>query len=369
MKSAYKYKKLRTCFGAFLVTAASSLCASTQATPWEVFTELDSLTYSENFTIYGLLDSLEGSTFTAGGDSSFTHNQAVIGLRKGAWEFGVFNRYDYVVEYTADTAFIAFSGVNDIPVPNGDFDINIRFNRSQSHGVRLGYTHDVTDDLAVKFRLSGLAAREIVDGSITGIINSSDGEISSPGVQVDYRLTNDILFLREIEDPTGYGASLDIIVNWQASDKLALEFAAYDALNRIWWKDLTRSVADATTAISRTADNGVLIVRPTLQGQNLFEDYQQRLRTRLDFRGTYAVSNRWGLSQELFKTGDNYLAQTGANYKISPQTRLGATYEWVSGAVGFDIKWHRLQFELATDSFQWKEARYVKAQIGFVHKF
>jgi len=371
MLTLYKPQKPRTCFGAFLIAVTSWMLTGTgaKASDWGVFTDFDSLTYSENFTIFGLLDGIDDSIFTPGGEASYTHNQWVVGVRKGPWELGLLTRYDYIAEYTADAALIAFANEAETEVPNGLYDINVRLNHSRSNGLRFGYTHSFSEELNVKLQISALAANEIIDGTLVGNIGFIDDEVNEGALAVDYRFTDDLLFLRAVDKPTGYGASLDLIVNWQATDELAFEFSAYDAASRIWWDDLPGTIADATTAISRTADNGVLIVRPTLQGRNLLESYQQTLRARLKLRGEYAIADRWHLSQDIFKTGRNYLAESGVRYEMSSNIYLGTNFEWVSGAVGLNFQWKNFELGFATDSLKWREARYAKAHIGVSHKF
>jgi len=92
---------------------------------WAVFTEFNSQTYSENFTIWGILDGIDDSVFTSGGEASFTHTELAIGARKGRWELSLFTRYDYLANYTADTAFLAFADEAGVEVPDADYDISL----------------------------------------------------------------------------------------------------------------------------------------------------------------------------------------------------------------------------------------------------
>lgn len=367
-KSLILFKKY---VGAFLILALT--CFSTKATAsdnaWNVYTEFGSLTYSENFTIYGLLDGIDDSIFTPDGEASFTHNQWIAGVRKGAWDFGILTRYDYIAEYTKDAALIAFANETESEIPNGFYDIDVRLNHSRSYGLRLGYTHDLTEDFSIKLQLSGLAATEIIDGNLTGNIGFSEDEVDVGALAVDYHFTEDLLFLRDVKEPTGYGGALDVILNWQLNNKLKFEFKALDAISRIWWKDLTGTVADATSAVSRTDNNGVLIVRPALQGRNLLESYQQNLRTRLNLKTQFAFSDRWHVSQDVFKTGNNYLTQTEFGHQLNDIAYLGVNYEWVSGAIGANVNWRGLELGFATDSTKWREARYAKIHIGISKNF
>lgn len=336
---------------------------------WTVFTELNSLTYSENFTIWGILDGIDDSVFTAGGEASFTHTEFAIGARKGKWEVAAFSRYDYLAKYTPDTAFLAYAAEAGAPVPDGDYDISLDLDHSWNYGLRLGHTIDVTPTLQTQFRLSGLFATDIVDGRLDGQVNLTDREVNEGVLNVDYRFTQDLLFLRDIDDTQGYGLSLDAIVNWQATDRLKLNVATYDALNRIWWSDVPGTQADATTDILRTGDDGIFIVRPLLQGKNLSGSYVQILKPRFKARADYAVTEKWALSQEFFTTNGSYLAESGVHLKPTERTHIGATYEWKSGAIGGELGWRGIRLSFATDSTKWKEARYAKIHIGIAQSF
>ena len=372
--------KPRLC-GAFSILRKSLFCALSLALvapsahaqdaekDWAVFTELNSQTYSENFTIWGILDGIDDSIFTAGGDASFTHTEFAIGARKGKWELAAFSRYDYLAKYSPDTAFLTYADEAGVEAPDGDYDISLQLDHSWNYGLRLGYRFDVTPRLKTQFRLSGILATDIVDGRLGGNVFLTDREVSEGVIDVDYRFTEDLLFLRDIDNTQGYGLSLDAIVNWQATERLDIELAAYDALSRIWWSDVPGTQADATTDILRTDDNGIFIVRPLLQGRNLSGSYSQILKARFKARADYKVLDRWSLSQEFFTTNGSYLTESGLHFKPTKRTHIGATYEWTSGAIGGELGWRGVRLGFATDSLKYKEARYAKIHVGIVQSF
>ena len=366
---AFSVSRLHILCGVALALFASPAMAQNINNDWEAYTELKSLTYSENFTIWGILEGIDDSVFTAGGEASFTHTEFAVGARKGKWEVAAFTRYDYLANYSPDTAFLAYADESGTEAPNRDYEIDLDLDHSWNYGLRVGYTFDVSPVLQTQFRLSGILATDIVDGRLDGNVTLSDREISEGVLEVDYRFTQDLLFLRDIDNTSGYGLSLDAIVNWQATERLDIEIAAYDALSRIWWSDVPGTQADATTDFVRTDDNGILIVRPVLQGRNLSGSYSQILKPRFKAKANYQVAERWSLSQEFFTANKNYLAETGVNFKPTKRTLIGANYEWTSGAVGAELGWRGIRLGFATDSTKWKEARYAKIHIGIIQSF
>ena len=345
---------------------------------WTLFTEFDRLIYSESFSISDILalvdsddifgisidgNEIDGRGFSQGGSDTFAHNQTLIGARKGAWEIALLKRRDSYANYTPDTALLILANETNIDVPNGDLDIDLRLNHSKSLGLRLGYQHQITPSLSVTGRVSGLQATQGIEGNINGDLSLLDGGIEGE-ILIGYDFTDDIAFEREFETSKGYGFSIDAILNWQASDKIAVEIGAYDLVNRIWFDETVRTEADATTAVVRTMENGILIVRPALTGQNFFGSFTQRLRSRVKADIQYDISDRWQLSQDLFRTRDNYLTQSEAVYSVNSDLKLGLSYEWVAKAPGVSLNWKWLNFGFSTDSLKINSARFAKLHIG-----
>ena len=362
-----KPQTLSGAFAAFALTLLSSSLAA--ASDWSVYSEFESITFSESFSIYDILEEVEGGGFAENGNDGFTHNQFEIGARKGPWDIALLTRYDYLAEYSADGATLLLANELGLSVPSDDYEIFAKLNHSKSHGVRLGYHYDVTPNLSLTGRVSGLWAYGVVEGSLAGDLSFSDAELETGELLLDYVFTTDIVFGRDFEKPNGYGTSFDAIAQWNLSEKLSVEAAAYDVFSRIWWSELPRTTADATTSISRTDENGILIVRPTINGQNFFEDFTQRLEPRYKAEFDYQFSPRWSVSQDIFSLGRNQLTETEANYHLPSGQRIGASYEWVSNAVGVNLRWNDLSLEFATDSLNLENARYAKLNVVFVKKF
>lgn len=363
-------KKLQILSGAF-ISFGMALFSTTSAaaSDWSFYSEFDTITFSESFSIFDVLEEVEGGGFAENGNNGFTHNQFEIGARKGPWDFALLTRYDYLAEYTSDGATLLLANELGLSVPSDDYEIFVQLNHSKSHGVRLGYHYKLTPDFTLTGRVSGLWAFGIVEGQLEGDLTFSDAELETGDLLLDYVFTSDIVFGRDFERQTGLGASFDVIAQWKLSENISVEAAAYDVFSRIWWDELPRTVADATTSISRLQDNGILIVRPTINGQNFFEDFTQRLEPRYKAEFDYQLSSSWSVSQDIFSLGRNQLTETEVNYHLGSGQKVGASYEWVSNAVGINFYWNDLKLEFATDSFNPKNARYAKLNVNFTKKF
>lgn len=371
MRTFTHLKKPQILSGAFALFGIATFFASPAgASDWSLYTEFDSITFSESFSIYDALsDEVEGGGFAEDGNNGFTHNQFEIGARKGPWDLAVLTRYDYLAEYSSDAASLLLASELGLSVPSDDFEIFTELKHSKSHGIRLGYHFDVTPDLTVTGRASGLWAYGVVEGQLSGDLSFTDAELDTGDLLLDYVFTSDIVLGRDFDKPNGYGTSFDALLEWHPSETLSLQASAYDVFSRIWWKELPRTEADATTSISRLQDNGILIVRPTLRGQNFFEDFTQSLEPRYHAQLDYKFSPSWSASQDVFSLGRNQLTETQVSYHFASGQKLGASFEWVSSALGINFEWNALKLEFATDSFNPKNVRYAKLKLGLVKRF
>ena len=367
----YKIKP-RSVFGvfSFLSSTLFSYSAVASDNEWRVFTELNTVNYSESFAIESILSDIKpGDPFTENGEATFTQTEWVIGAAKDRWELGLFVRFDFLADYEPDAARFIYADATDDVVPNGNYDIFIDVNQVQTEGARLAYEWPVSSTFTLTPRVSGFIARNMIDGVLEGNIMLDDNVVSEGMLTLDYFFTKDQIFLRPSEKNIGHGFSLDLFADWDVSPSIAVQASVFDLFSGIYWRDHTGTIADATTAISRTEDNGLLIVRPTLQGQNLREDYTQKFPTKVNVSGQYNIDDKWLLSQSLYFIGESVLAESEIGLNLGQESYIGANYEWESGGLGFRVRWKGVSLGFAADSFSPTEARYAKLNIGLSQRF
>lgn len=364
--------KPRTCFGVFSFFTYGCLTSTAFADDagWTVFTHLEAKGYSESFSIESLVDGIdENDIFRAGGDSIFTQNEFALGVKKGPWALSLLARYDLDVDYTPDSALIVNASERGTPLENGPYDIAVDAKEIQSQGLRLGYEWAITNDITITPRISLVSARQMTDGTLAGRILLDNDDVTEGELFVDYFFTNDLIFGRDIETKTAFGFTTDLIVDWKINEDLDLSVGVYDAFSEIYWKDRTGTIADATTAISRIDGNGVLIVRPSLRGQNLSENYTQSYTRRGEAKATYSLTEKWQIRQSGYLLADNFLSTSEAGYNFSSDFYVGANYEWSLGGIGLNAQWKGLSLGFAVDDFNISEARYAALNIGISHQF
>lgn len=364
--------KPRTCFGvfSFLISLCFASAAFADEADWNFFTLFEAKGYSESFSIESLVDGFdEKDVFFSGGDSLFTQNEFVLGVKKGPWDLSLLARYDLDVAYTPDSAVIVVASERGTALENGPYDISVDVNEIQSQGLRLGYDWAITDDISVRPRISLMSAHRMTDGMLAGRITLNDEEVTEGAVSLDYFFTEDLIFEREVETQTAFGFTTDLIVDWTIDDGFDVSVGLYDIFSEIYWKDRSATVANATTAISRTNGNGVLIVRPALQGQNIRKNHAQSYTRRGEVKATYSLSEKWRLRQSGYLLDDNFLSTSEVGYNFSSDFYMGANYEWALGGIGLNVQWKALKLGFAVDDLNLSNARYSVLNLGLSHQF
>lgn len=332
-----------------------------------VYVEGETFTYSESLSVEALLDSGRGGTFTRGGDVTFTHNQGAVGVtaqKFGAtWDLALLTRYDLRAEYDPDAAELLYASTNNQPIADGEYGFDIRAKEIRARGIRLGVEMSPTRESTIGFHVTALEADQLLDGRTSGLATLTDGDTLEGLVAIDYRYTKDLLFDRDPEETTGHGATVDIHGRLQATEKTAVSVVVKDIWSEIRWGDAEKTIADATTANTSVGADGLLIVRPLLQGQRETADYKQRYSARIAARIDHALNETWTASQSLVAFEDEWFSTTTARYKLSETLSLQAQAEWTQGAVGVGVSWRGIEAAITTDAINPADAQYLSATL------
>ncbi|WP_190761991.1 hypothetical protein [Spongiibacter pelagi] len=320
----------------------------------EIYSELESQSFSEIAPIAQLLDDLEGPAVKEG-DIAFTHNQVEIGYRDNQWEYSVFLRYDYLLNFNSDTAELAYLDKNDLPVPQGrTFNVDLRPNHMRARGLGLGYTFDLAKQHRLKIRGNYLQPSETTQGALRGQLTTLSNGYEAD-LKVDYSYSRDSLLDRPEESVDGHGLSLDLDYQWQAGDVL-LQVEARDILSWIHYKDLTYTRAVATTNTISYDANGRLNSIPTVQGIESNRSEIQHLPRRFQFSASQPCSSTTKIScrAELFTYDGKGFPRLGIDGKAG-KLNWQADYDFVAKAVGLGVKSQYFTVKLRTDDIRWED--------------
>jgi len=336
---------------------------------WAVYTEASSTTYSESFDVAALLDGLETNDYAAGGERAYTHNLAAVGIARGRFDLAVIGRYDYVADYSEDGADFLNATINDVATSPRIYDISVGLNHAASIGLRAGYTHPITDRLSLRLRVSALYAREMFDGALTGRAQIATDETITAAAQADYRFSNDILLGRSVPAPTGFGYALDLAAQWRASERLELTAEVTDLIASIHWTDVARTVADADSDILDRDEDGLITVRPLIQGRFETGSHTQQFDPRTRLSARYAVSERWSLDQRVDLAADIALFETRLARRIANAIDVGPVVELHTGALGAFAEGSHFRLWLVTDQLDLGKARYLSVGAAATLRF
>lgn len=193
-------------------------------------------------------------------------------------------------------------------------------------------------------------ADEVSDGTASGSLMLTESNDITGTLDIDYFYSDDLIFNRDVDRPTGIGYAVDIALNWQPADRFGVELSVNDAFSGIRWTDAPRTIANADSAIIETGEDGLLDVRPIIQGQNSAEDFWQRYDQRTTVAGYYQPSKNWALKQDIISIRETVLAHSSIEYAVNTHVSLSLHHEWTtvgvwrrpeSGAFGSDP--HRRQ--------------------------
>jgi hypothetical protein len=251
--------------------------ANADKTGNDIYLSVESFSYSEPAPIDQIIDGLEGPE-PESGEVAFTFNHAEIGGNFGAWQVGVFARYDYLLEFNSDTVDLFYRDANDLPFPiDRTYNVNLEPNHIQAEGIGVSYRFAVTPSLSITPRINYLQADVVTRGYLRGeIIADEDGDYQGE-LSLNYIYEEDILLDRERESISGDGFSLDVSAHWQIAPKWSLSAYLKDYYSEITWDDVTFTQAQANTNTVSFDEEGRLDSIPVLSGREGFRSFTQSL--------------------------------------------------------------------------------------------
>jgi hypothetical protein len=334
---------------------ANSATAETQN--WRLHSDIDLFAFSEAVSINQFAKDFDDNLVS--GETAFTQDKFEIGVRKGPWLLAYVDRFDYLTEFTEDTAFFHHSEQNSNPVPTDrEYHLLLDVERARSQGVKIGYSWDLRDDLRID--LAGtyyFLATDLQSGKaeaigdldpineqliedINAVLNqlTADNRDLSPilpliadvnvDVLIDYAFDepkfgekeyrkpvfvgepNPLLEGVDFSAPEGTGYSFDVRIQWQPMDQLGIDLALLDLGHTITWKDapqsylsfsLNTALVDALGVAQDFVDGKVVapndLIDRQLVAEIFNEDFDQHLPWRADLRVT------WSLERELSLLG------------------------------------------------------------------
>lgn len=320
--------------------------------------------YSENLSIYNLINEQQSQS----GDSefSFTLDETVAGVKYGNWNLATFFRYEWYLNYSADTMRLYQDSLAGSDMQQSkSYQVDLEVEHLRSQGLRLGWYKELNNNFAAHMAASLIDARKMMSGSLTGsALKSSSGDYQGQ-LQLDYTYSEDVLFDRQAERPKqAYGYSADLGFDWQIQPEWYLSVYARDVISNIYWDHMPTSTATATTATSYSTSEGYINIKPTISGRHSYHDYVQHMPTKYQAKLSYLASE-----QQAFSLNNLYVSETLF-------TDLGWIQQWGSftSELSYNLqtqaigcKWHGRSgyIGLKADNLDYRQASYLGLTWGF----
>lgn len=350
-------------FITLFISISTSYVAASSLDPIIPYLSVHSQNYSATCPVNQILHDLDGDSLSRG-EFAYTHNQLEIGTELSGWTIGVFQRYDYLMQFSNDTARYMYQKNNDIGIDaNEEYEIYLQANHLRSNGIGIGYKYSFSEKLSSKLRLNLLRSSDMTDGIITGDLSTSDDSYSSD-LELDYVYGEDSILGRPPENISGYGYSIDIDFEWAVNDNLNMLFEGRDLLSRLRWDNITATQAVATTNTIALGDNGDVDLRPAISGVEYYKDHTQKLPARYLINGRYKVTRGYELGAEIFAVDKYIFPRILANWNYG-ELYLNSSYDFKAEAIGVGFSYGYIDMQLKLDSLNIEKANSIEFALNF----
>ena len=338
------------------------------------------LLHAEKFSPYFLLESYSYSEPTAikavsgdwderlyPGDLAFSSSRIETGVEWEEWRAGVFRQYDYFYQFNSETAALKYLTENELDLVVGtNYDIFLMANSLVTNGLGLTRIQTISNT-TIALTLSYLNARNITLGSMIGNADVTAINDTDLNFNVDYLYSEDKLFSRQVESPSGEGYGVDLNVDWHSANwNLSLEIS--DLFSRIYWNDVPRTIAVGSNDTEVVDASGFVSFNPSITGIETNQDFTQELLRKIHFTSEYV----WGDTLLLIDVRDFeikrfYSVGAGLNININEKVRL--LFDITNDALEFEYSNDWIRFSFITDEAQLQKARTFAFELLIVTHF
>ncbi|WP_159561207.1 hypothetical protein [Alcanivorax sp. S71-1-4] len=253
--------------------------------------------HSDAFPVHDLVWGM-GRDFRTG-EQHLGFGRAEVGVRYGNLSVGALYRYEVSARSSRSASELIWRSETGRAIPAGRrWPLRLDVNQVLMRGVALGYTFFPAPNLTLTTRLQLLNATEMIDGQVSGDIETYDDDYQGQA-HLTYFYTRDSLWDRPTGRRRGQGAALDLHAVWQINPRHRLRLHLLDGLNGIYWRDMYYTTADLTSDRVAYDDDGQLNVRAAMTGYEGNRHHWQRLPVKAFLHWQATLAQRYTLGAEL----------------------------------------------------------------------
>ncbi|WP_127471664.1 hypothetical protein [Thiomicrorhabdus aquaedulcis] len=354
------------------VLGTMGMAANVQALEYKPFVEISSFSHSEAIAVHAILN--DWNAPFSKGEIAFSINRAEIGIAVNNWQFSVFERQDYLFEFSPSTAKLlhATNTKQDLVVGE-QYALQLQTNAFVAQGVKLGYQTQINHfktPFNVGVALSYLEGLELTDGKLTGQATAVANNDYNFNFDVDYVYSQDSLFDRTLTNNVkGNGYALDLNLDGYLTPQWHANVQVRDVLAHINWWDAPRTVATGSSQTKEFDADGFVKFKPVASGTQSYKDVTQVIPTKVFLHNTYVLNGQHSL---LFNYDDYAIkAFYTAGYQfINPQQhKMAVLYNATAQAwqLGYQTTW--LKVELVSDALNLEEAKTLGLNVALKATF
>mgnify|MGYP001822236785 CR=1 FL=1 len=256
--------------------------------------EFESVSYSEATSLYSLAGNWNDKV--GSGDDALSFTRLSFGIESGPISLQYIQRADTVYEFANDTARFIYQIENrqDL-IPGETYELEIQPKRQASHGIRMGYTTQLHEDVGVSVFFSLLSPSNVLDGEVKGsavavAANDYDFDFDSSLVYRD-----DPLYDRDGTRLTGDGYAVDLFIRYAINERWHMNLDLIDLAGELSISDAPFTVASATSDVKTFDEDGYVVYNPVITGLEGNRDFTYEFDTQAHLALSYLLSNEYSL--------------------------------------------------------------------------
>lgn len=256
--------------------------------------EFESVSYSEATSLYSIAGNW--SDRVSSGNDALSFTRLSVGIENGPISLQYIQRSDSIFKFANDTARFIYQIENRQSLTPGEiYELEIHPKRQASHGIRMGYTSQVHENVGVSVFLSLLSPSNILDGEVKGsavavAANDYDFDFSSDLVYRD-----DPLYDRDGTRLTGDGYAVDLFIRYAINERWHMNLDFIDLAGELSINDAPFTVASATSDVKTFDEDGYVVFNPVITGLEGNRDITYEFDTQVHLSLSYLLSNKHSL--------------------------------------------------------------------------
>lgn len=326
--------------------------------------------YSEPVSIHAFTDDWHDTLKK--GDNAFLQGRAVISTKNIIRELSILWRYDYLLDFSPQTAAIyhAYKN-NNLPQTQQNYPLFIKARYSESYGVRWLQLFNIQPDIKLGLGLNLLKGYKMTDGQLQGnVIFNQQGfkikDINQMQMDINYYYDEPQLKEEQLEwypqNPNALGFSVDAELDWQINPKTHFYMALNDIYGRLYWQDIPTTQYNASCQCYQFVHN--------VEGQLAIENkYTQKLLINGQSKLNYQYNDDYIAEFGVLFNKDIFLWQGSIKYNINNTWQTGLLLEPQTQALGIELKSKEIYVYYLADNINTNKAHRLGIGLGIYQQW